>query len=262
MCILNVWESIPKASLELIRQFISEEEEQILLEKHGVEFVSYDEYETLSELIESWKEGLSELDVKYANRENDPVFNPMKKYYHTFLRDIIISVGIPRFDEINVGILYKRYHYENVFLSELCSDVRTLFVEDLSHPYLYNSTDKGSSTNVREYLNDVFLRSEIFKAPDSSMSSDDFKNILDEQNEKYRKESGDPYHLGLFETTWIHDNQKIFCTIFNFYIKEAYERNKKFMDDVSDDLASSIELLRSLDNPRTKALVESYDSKK
>ncbi|MDD5213835.1 MAG: hypothetical protein PHG82_05405 [Candidatus Gracilibacteria bacterium] len=262
MNILHNTHFYSKTSLDLIREFISEEEEQILLDKYGIEFVSYDDYETLDELIEAWKEGLLNLAIQYRQRENDPVFNPLKKYYNTFLRDIIIGIGIPDFDKEKVGILYQRYHYENVFLFELCSDVRTLFIEDSSHPYLYNSIDKGSSTNIREYLKDISLRSEIFEKPGSSMTRNDISNIIDESNQKYREESGDQYFLGLGESTWIDKINEIFCTIFNFSIKEAYEKNKKFNKDISDGLAASIELLRPFDNPRAKALVELYDSKK
>ncbi len=57
---------IPKASLEKIRAFISEAEEKVLLEMYGIEFVSLDEYETIQDLLDAWKNSINELGIKYS----------------------------------------------------------------------------------------------------------------------------------------------------------------------------------------------------
>lgn len=229
---------IEKASLELIRKFISEEEEQILLEKYGIEFVSYDEYEILDELIEAWKKGVLDLETSFVFHEDNPVFNPLKKYFYTYLRDKILQTKYPDFSE-DIVVLDERTYYEKVILESIFDSSKNAFFIDTDNPYLYNFAEDKTSENIKTYLSDLSERNSVFLDETNSLSKADVSRIWEEvKNKKSKKmfiQDGDEY-FSLDETKWLSEAKRIFSIVFNSYINASYAKSKEKTDDEKEFL--------------------------
>lgn len=227
-----------KATLSLIRSFISEEEEQILLDKYGIEFVSYDEYETLEDLLKSWKDGITRLGVKFANREDDPVFDPLKKYYNTFLRDLLLQIKKPEIAE-NMIILDEKHWFESRIIPEAIDKVRESFFVDYENPYLYNFTEGKTSENISRYMDDIAKRRKIFESSEKDFSGKEVKAIFEKSKLQCREEKVDKYFsfdIGL----WIKKADEILSVVCNPYINAHYTESKTPMDPDFKKFAESL----------------------
>lgn len=226
---------IPKASLEKIREFISEAEEKVLLEMYGIEFVSLDEYKTIQDLLDAWKNSINELGIKYSGRDNDPVFNPFKKYFNTALRDMILTIGIPEFKKEEVGI-YEQYHYENKFLPEQCINLEEIFIVDMENKYLYNFFDRGSSDRVYAELVNNSRRNSIFQKREF-VTNNKFEEKMEKFNKELKIKHNDEFKMGLGEKSWMDLYSTILSIVFNPYINASVKNLYVSSDEIKSMLS-------------------------
>lgn len=224
---------ITKPSLEKIRAFISEAEEKVLLQMYGIEFVPLNEYETIQDLLNSWKNSINELGIKYSGRDNDPVFNPFKKYFNTALRDMILAIGIPEFNKEEVGI-YGQYHYENKFLPEQCINLEEIFIVDMENKYLYNFFDRGSSDRVYAELANLSKRRIIFQKREF-FTNNKFEEKLEKFNIKLK--NNDEFKMGLGEKSWMDLYSTILSIVFNPYINASVKNLSVSNDEIQSILS-------------------------
>lgn len=226
---------IPKPNLEQIRTFISVKEEQILLEMYGIEFVPLDEYETIQDLIDFWKNSINELCIQYYGRDNDPVFNPFKKYFNTALRDMILAIGIPEFKKEEVGI-YGQYHYENKFLPDQCINLEEIFIVDMKNKYLYNFFDRGTSDRIYAELANSSKRRIIFQKREFG-TNNKFEEKMEKFNKDLKIKYNDEFKMGLGEKTWMDLYSTILSIVFNPYINASVKNLHVSSDEIKSMLS-------------------------